>query len=74
VAPAGATFSPWAFTRAPDGTLWYAPGTWRDAKGAAIDAPAAIDVAQASTIEVVNATGNVESTGRTLRSRPRTGP
>jgi hypothetical protein len=70
-APPGSTFSPWAFTRGPDGSLWYAPGTWHDAKGAAIDAPAAISVAQADTVEVVNASGDVESTGPTLRSRPR---
>ena len=73
VAPAGATFSPWAFTRAPDGTLWYAPAAWHDAKGAAIEAPAPIALAHCDTVEVVNASGDVESTGPTLRSRARPG-
>jgi len=71
MAPPGSTFSPWAFTRGPDGSLWVAPGAWHDAKGAAIDAPVAISTAQADTVEVVNASGDVENTGPTLRSRPR---
>jgi hypothetical protein len=73
VAPSGATFSPWAFVRGPDGTLWYAPGTWRDAKGAVLEAPEAVSMAQPSVVDVVNASGNVESTGPTLRSRSRSG-
>lgn len=71
VAPPGSTFAPWAFTRAPDGSLWYAPGTWHDAKGAVLEAPAPISLAQADGVEVVNASGGVESTGPTLRSRAR---
>jgi hypothetical protein len=60
-------FSPWVFVRGPDGTLWYAPGVWRDAKGNAIDAPTALAVATVQAGEVVTADGTVETTGPTLR-------
>jgi hypothetical protein len=43
--PAGATFSPWTTVRRDDGVLFFAPGTWRDAKGDAIDAPKALATA-----------------------------
>lgn len=64
---AGSTFSPWVFVRGGDGALWYAPGVWRDAKGAQVDAPAALAVATVETGEVVNAQGTTETTGPTLR-------
>jgi hypothetical protein len=73
IAPRGAKFSPWVFARAPDGTLWVAPGVWRDAAGAIIEAPPPISLAQADTVEVVNASGDIETTGPTLRSRSPTG-
>lgn len=65
-APAGSTFSPWVFVRAPDGGLWYAPGVWRDVKGVAIEAPAALAIGTVETGEVVNADGTTEPTGPTL--------
>jgi hypothetical protein len=37
--PAGATFSPWTSVRNGDGTLYFAPGTWRNAKGEDMRAP-----------------------------------
>lgn len=64
---AGVTFSPWVFVRGKDGELFYAPGTWRDVKGAPIDAPIALSVATVETGEVVNADGTKELTGPTLR-------
>ena len=71
-APPGATFSPWAFVRAPDGELWYAPGVWRDAQGATIDSPPPLAVATAESGAVVTADGTTETTGPTLRpDRPR---
>jgi hypothetical protein len=63
----GTAFSPWVFVRAGDGTLWYAPGVWRDAKGEAIEAPQALSVATVEGSEVVNADGTTETTGPTLR-------
>jgi hypothetical protein len=37
--PARATFQPWMVTRRRDGQVVFAPATWRDAQGRAIDAP-----------------------------------
>ncbi len=69
--PQGETFSPWVVVRSTDGQLWYAPGTWHDAKGATIDAPPALATATVDSGEVVNASGLQELTGRTLRSSPK---
>jgi WXXGXW repeat (2 copies) len=65
--PPGAHFAPWAFVRGPDGRLWIAPGTWRDAKGAALDLPVPLMSADVEPTQVVNASGAVELVGRTLR-------
>ncbi len=35
--PRGATFQPWMVTRRRDGQVVFAPATWRDAEGRAID-------------------------------------
>jgi hypothetical protein len=67
-APAGATFSPWVFVRAPGGTLWYAPGVWRDAKGGALGEPAPLAVATVDVASVVNADGTTANTGPTRRA------
>ncbi|HZU83503.1 MAG TPA: hypothetical protein VE987_11325 [Polyangiaceae bacterium] len=64
-APPGATFSPWVFVRGADGRLWCAPGTWRDARGAPMDAPLALATAAVNAAEVVGANGAIEATGRT---------
>jgi len=64
--PAGATLSPWVFVRGADGRLWYAPGTWRDAKGSSIAQPAPIATARVDLVEVVNASGATENTGITI--------
>jgi len=69
-APLGVVFSPWVFVRAPDGTLWYAPGVWRDSNGAPREAPAALAIATVESGEVVDADGSIESTGPTMRERP----
>jgi hypothetical protein len=70
-APAAETFSPWVFVRAPDGTLFYAPGVWRDARGGPVDPPATLAIATVESGEVVDADGTAEVTGPTLRERPR---
>jgi hypothetical protein len=64
--PAGATFSPWIFERGADGRLWYAPGTWRDAKGTSIAEPVPIATAQVHPVEIVNASGATENTGTVI--------
>ena len=68
VPPAGETFSPWVVVRGEDGQLWQAPGTWRDAKGNAVEAPTPVVVAVVDSGQVVNASGAIEPTGRTLKS------
>jgi hypothetical protein len=67
--PAGALFSPWVFERGPDGRFWYAPGVWRDAKGAAVSPPPAILIAKVDSAAIVNASGIVEDTGITAPAR-----
>lgn len=58
-------FSPAVEVRGADGTLWYAPGTWRDEKGEAIDDPEALQRARGhATGSVINASGEHESVGR----------
>ena len=68
-APQGTQFSPWVFVRSPDGHLWYAPGAWRDASGAAVAAPRPLASALVGSSEIVDATGETRSTGPTLRTK-----
>lgn len=69
--PPGEKFSPWAFVRGVDGRLWYAPGVWRDARGAPVDPPDALVIASVETGVVVTAEGDTEVTGPSVRRRPR---
>jgi hypothetical protein len=63
VAPAaGTTYSPWCTVRAPDGSLYYAPAVWRDAKGAVVDPPRALASAAVEAGMVVDPEGNAERT------------
>jgi hypothetical protein len=70
VPPAGETFSPWVVVRGEDGRLWQAPGTWRDTKSNAVDAPTPVAVAVVDSGQGVNASGATEPTGRTLKATP----
>ena len=72
--PSGARFSPWEFVRAPDGGLWYAPGTWRDAVGASLPPPLPQAVAAVEAGDVVNGDGSTSTTGPTLRPLPGASP
>jgi YXWGXW repeat-containing protein len=63
VPPAGARFSPWTMVRADDGTIYYAPGAWRDAKDQDAPEPQALSSAKPSPGGVVNAEGERENTG-----------
>jgi hypothetical protein len=66
--PPGAGFAPWAFVRGPDGRLWVAAGTWRDAGGAVhVPAPSPRASATVESTQVVNASGALEMTGPTLK-------
>jgi hypothetical protein len=66
-APTGASFSAWVIVRAPDGALYFAPGTWRDKSGKPIDPPAPLAEAVASAGPVVDAEGVIQMTGRTVK-------
>lgn len=66
-APTGASFSPWVIVRAPDGALYFAPGTWLDKSGKPVDPPAPIAQAVASAGPVVDAEGVIQMTGRTVK-------
>ena len=70
VPPAGAVLAPWAFVRGADGRLWYAPGVWRDAAGHPVEPPPALARASVQGGVVVNADGEIETTGAILHDRP----
>jgi hypothetical protein len=70
VLPPQASYAPWAFTRAADGTMYYAPGSWRDASGKVLERPAALVTATADSVAIIDPEGNTEVTGRTMRSAP----
>lgn len=74
VAPsAGLAFSPAVEVRGLDGTLYFAPGTWRNATGEAVDDPEPLARARSqSSNTVMNASGERESVGRT-RGQPGSG-
>jgi hypothetical protein len=60
--PPGVTYSPWCTVRASDGTLYYAPAVWRDAKGNAVTAPQPLATATVEAGVVVDPEGNAERT------------
>lgn len=65
VAP-GAFFAPWTAVRNADGALYFAPGTWRNAKGEELAAPKALARGTASPGAVVDPDGDMEAVGRNL--------
>jgi hypothetical protein len=67
----GQTYSLWVVVRGSDGRLWQAPGTWRDAQGNPVDGPVPLAYANVESQPVVNASGETEVTGRTLRGGAR---
>jgi hypothetical protein len=70
-APIGATYSPWVVVRATDGTAYWAPSVWRDARGEAISPPPGLAFAIASGEAVVSPEGDPEPTGRVIETPPR---
>lgn len=74
IPPPGASFAAWVFERRADGTLWYARGAWRDARGAEVDPPPPLAIATVEAGPVVDADGTIETTGPTQRERPKRRP
>ncbi|MBV9947978.1 MAG: hypothetical protein JOZ69_14080, partial [Myxococcales bacterium] len=73
VPPPGSAYSPWAIVRGEDGTVYMAPGAWRDAAGRELPEPAPLATARTNPGSVVNAEGEREDVGhrvRTLRPEP----
>ena len=66
--PSGTRFSPWAFVRAEDGSLFMAPGVFRDVAGKVVDEPAPLAVGQADAAADIDPDGQTAVTGRTLRA------
>jgi hypothetical protein len=68
--PAGASYSPWVVVRASDGTSFYAPSRWHDAKGVPIPPPPALAYAKANGQAVFDAEGETEQVGRSIKVLP----
>jgi hypothetical protein len=64
--PPAIAFAPWTSIRNGDGTLFWAEGSWRDAKGNEAPAPAVLALGKANPGEVVNAEGEETPTGRNI--------
>jgi hypothetical protein len=65
--PEGARFAPWAVVYASDGTVYSAPGIWRDAQGREVTEPATLAIARTNLADVVDPEGNLETTGPSLK-------
>ena len=64
--PSPESFSPWQLTRNDAGTLFVAPGTWRDAHGQPTPPPPPARVAGTGSQTVVDAEGVTEPAGVNL--------
>jgi hypothetical protein len=65
--PQGAVFVRWATGRADDGTLYFEPGSWRDAHGAEVPAPPPLAIATSTSGGVVGPEGELEKTGPNVK-------
>ena len=72
--PPGASYVPWVVVRGVDGTPYYAPSVWHDAQGAVIAAPPALEYATASGGGIVSPEGDLEPTGRVIKTAPPLAP
>jgi hypothetical protein len=69
--PPGARYAPWVCVRATDGTAYYAASIWRDAKGAPLPAPPPpLAIATASGEAIFDSEGDMEDTGRNIKTPP----
>ncbi|WP_394822018.1 YXWGXW repeat-containing protein [Pendulispora albinea] len=66
VASPGTKFSPWTSVRGADGTLYFAPGVWKDAKGLPVADPKPLAGARAGSSPVVSPEGEPFQTGPTI--------
>ena len=66
VAPPGSVFSPWTVVRDDTGTLFHAPGTWRNARGEDVPPPKPIAIGEAPSGAVVDPEGEMEHPGRNI--------
>lgn len=62
----GALYARWVTVRAPDGKLYIASGTWRDAQGKEVPAPEPATGGRSGSEAVVNAEGENEAVGQTI--------
>lgn len=72
VPPVGATYSKWVVARRSDGVLMFAPGVFKDSKGAALPSPPPLAIARARDEDVIDTEGTTEQTGPNIR--PETTP
>jgi hypothetical protein len=63
-------YSLWVVVRAPDGTVYFAPSRWKNAKGVLLLPPLPLSFATASNQAVVDADGQVDNTGRVTKVAP----
>ena len=69
-APADWTYSPWVVVRAADGTCFYAPSVWKDARGNVVPGPSPLAFAHPSAQGIDHAENELERTGRNLLTAP----
>jgi hypothetical protein len=67
VPPAGARFAPWMMVRDAAGVVYYAEGTWRNAKEEEVPEPAPVATGRPTISDVFDPEGETEPTGRTIR-------
>jgi hypothetical protein len=68
--PAEAKYAPSVTVFARDGSSYWAPGVWLDAKGQPMAPPPPLALARPSLGAVVDPEGNVDVTGRTITTVP----
>lgn len=66
VPPTGCRFAPWTMVRGPDGTIYYAGGSWRDSNDQIVSDPTPIASARLGRGQVVDPAGEPVVTGRTI--------
>jgi hypothetical protein len=64
--PPGARYSPWTTVRGEDGTVYFAPGVWRDSSARPVADPPPRATAKSASNPVVDPEGHLEITGHTI--------
>ena len=60
-------FAPWMMVRSADGAVYYAAGTWRDARHEEVAEPAALATGRPTISDVADPEGELEKTGNSIR-------